>query len=75
MKHRIEYLDGQRGLAILLVVLFHAYARWPERVPYHDAYANIPVFAYGWVGVELFFLVSGFVILMTLERCSSAGEF
>jgi len=73
--NRIEYLDGHRGLAILLVVAFHAYARWPELVPYGDTYANIPLFKYGWLGVELFFLVSGFVILMTLESCAGAREF
>ncbi len=75
MKNRIEYLDGHRGLAILLVIGFHAYARWPSLVPYTDHYANVPLFKFGWVGVELFFLVSGFVILMTLEKCASAGEF
>ena len=75
LKNRIAYLDGHRGVAILLVVLFHAYARWPELVPYHNVYATIPLFRFGWIGVELFFLVSGFVILMTLERCTTAGEF
>jgi peptidoglycan/LPS O-acetylase OafA/YrhL len=75
VKNRIEYLDGHRGLAILLVIGFHAYARWPSLVPYDNAYGNIPLFRFGWLGVELFFLVSGFVILMTLENCASAGEF
>ncbi len=75
MNNRIEYLDGHRGLAILLVVGFHAYARWPSLVPYAGAYSGIPLFKYGWLGVELFFLVSGFVILMTLEKCPGAGEF
>jgi peptidoglycan/LPS O-acetylase OafA/YrhL len=75
VNNRIEYLDGHRGLAILLVVAFHAYARWPELVPYGEAYGSIPPFKYGWLGVELFFLVSGFVILMTLENCAGAREF
>ena len=75
IKSRIEYLDGHRGLAILLVVFFHAYARWPELVPYGNDYGNFPLFKYGWLGVELFFLISGFVILMTLEKCSTAKEF
>lgn len=74
-RNRIEYLDGHRGVAILLVVFFHAYARWPELVPYGNDYAGFPLFQYGWLGVELFFVISGFVILMTLEKCSTAKEF
>ena len=73
--NRIESLDGLRGLAILLVVGFHAFARWPDLVPYHDNYAGLPLFAYGWLGVNLFFLISGYVILMTLRKCSGLGEF
>ncbi len=72
---RITYLDGFRGVAILLVLLFHCYTRWPEIVPYGSAYAEFPLFKYGWVGVELFFLISGFVILMTLENCGNFVEF
>ena len=75
MQNRIKYLDGQRGLAILLVLFFHAYARWPAIVPYKATYAEFPLFAYGWLGVELFFLISGFVILMTLEKCASIRDF
>ena len=67
---RVDYIDGLRGVAILLVVLFHAYARWPDLVPYGDAFANIPVFRYGFAGVELFFVISGYVIFMSLERAS-----
>lgn len=74
-KKRIEYLDGHRGLALLLVVFFHAYVRWPKLVPYGNDYASFPFFRYGWLGVELFFLISGFVILMTLEKCSNAKDF
>ncbi|MBG1233843.1 acyltransferase family protein [Aestuariivirga litoralis] len=72
---RIESLDGLRGLAILFVIGFHAFARWPDLVPYHDAYAGLPVFAYGWLGVNLFFLISGYVILMTLRKCDGLGTF
>lgn len=75
MKHRITYLDGHRGVAILLVILFHAYARWPDIVPYGHLLQEVPLFKYGYVGVQLFFLISGFVILMTLEKCETAGEF
>jgi len=75
IKNRISSLDGLRGLAILLVILFHAFARWPHIVPYGPRFAEIPFFANGWLGVELFFLISGFVILMTLEKCHNFWEF
>ena len=74
-KQRIQYLDGHRGLAIILVVLYHAYSRWPEIVPYGDRYADLPVFSFGWLGVQLFFMLSGFVILMSLERCPGIRNF
>jgi peptidoglycan/LPS O-acetylase OafA/YrhL len=72
---RFASIDGLRGLAIALVVMFHAYRRWPGQVPWATAHAGFPLFHYGWMGVELFFLISGFVIHMTLENCRGYGEF
>lgn len=63
---RIDYLDAIRGIAVWLVVLYHAYARY-EHFPYGFEYASFPLLKYGYLGVELFFLISGFVILMTLD--------
>jgi peptidoglycan/LPS O-acetylase OafA/YrhL len=59
---RIPVLDGLRGIAILLVMIFHFWhigfttgpALW-ERI-YTNA-ANV-----GWAGVDLFFVLSGFLI-------------
>lgn len=72
---RIACIDGLRGVAILSVIFYHAFARWPALVlmPYGQAYAR--VFGWGWLGVELFFIISGFVICMTLDRCSTFVEF
>ncbi len=72
---RINYLDGHRGIAILLVVFYHAFFRWSEIVPYGNAVSEFLLFKYGFLGVQLFFLISGFVILMTLERCQRFPEF
>ena len=74
-KNRIAYLDAFRGLAILLVLGYHAFARWPELLPYGRQYASVPLFKFGWLGVPLFFLISGFVILMTLEACDGVRDF
>lgn len=65
---RYKYLDGHRGLAILLVFFYHAYARWTELVPYGSSFYDIVIFKYGYLGVQLFFIISGFVILMSLEN-------
>jgi peptidoglycan/LPS O-acetylase OafA/YrhL len=72
---RIQHLDGLRGAAILSVLLFHAYARWLDHVPFGDRHADVPLFKYGFLGVQLFFLISGFVILMTLERSLNFRSF
>jgi peptidoglycan/LPS O-acetylase OafA/YrhL len=72
---RLAHLDGLRGVAIASVVLFHAYARWGERLPYGNTFTHVPPIELGWLGVYLFFMVSGFVIFMTLERCPTWSEF
>lgn len=75
MTKRIEFLDGLRGLAILLVICFHTFSRYPKIVPYGNLYGNFPLFKYGFLGVQLFFLISGFVILMSLEKRTSFFDF
>ncbi len=65
---RLTHLDGLRGIAVLMVVFYHMYARWPQLLPYGSNFANFPLFKYGFLGVVLFFLISGFVIFMTLEK-------
>jgi peptidoglycan/LPS O-acetylase OafA/YrhL len=48
-------LDGLRGLAILLVVVYHNFG-------------FINYFFFGWLGVDLFFVLSGFLITDILLR-------
>lgn len=74
-ENRLYFLDGMRGIAIIMVILYHAFSRWPEHYPYGEQFMNFPLFAYGSLGVELFFLISGFVILMTLEKCTGFADF
>jgi len=56
---RISGLDGLRGVAILLVIVHHADLYAPQGAI--DS-AIMQVFHYGWVGVDLFFVLSGFLI-------------
>ena len=53
---RIAQLDGLRGIAVSLVVLFHYGAGFPAGSML-DAIASR-----GWIGVDLFFVMSGFLI-------------
>ena len=38
--NRMLYLDGLRGVAILMVVLFHIFSRWPDFLPYLTQYGD-----------------------------------
>jgi len=67
---RLSHLDGLRGVAILLVVLYHSYSRHPD-VP--ELYTGF--FGQGHYGVQLFFLLSGFLIFHSLETSGSLGSF
>jgi peptidoglycan/LPS O-acetylase OafA/YrhL len=59
---RILELDGIRGLAVLVVVLFH-YTIIGPGAPFHTMlYWGRAVFRLGWSGVDLFFVLSGFLI-------------
>lgn len=61
---RIYILDSFRAIAILLVMVFHYFSRWTSLYPYGEKY---DFFSYGKMGVHFFFVISGFVILYTLE--------
>ena len=71
---RIIFLDGLRGLAIAMVVVYHVYAGYTDIYPYGAKY-NFFLIRQGWLGVELFFMISGFVILLTLEKCENLIDF
>jgi len=73
-KGRVETIDVFRGIAILLVVMFHFTARLPASALNITEGAPIPVF-FGWVGVYFFFTISGYCISMTLERSATVGVF
>ncbi len=73
--HRVAYLDALRGVAILMVILFHEFFTWPLLVPPDVKLTHIVRFKIGNAGVELFFLISGFVIFMSLEKSKSITDF
>ena len=74
-------MDGFRAVAIILVIGFHYFSRWTPTInsvnlyPYGNIFAKFPLFKYGYVGVELFFIISGFVICLTLFQSNKISEF
>jgi peptidoglycan/LPS O-acetylase OafA/YrhL len=63
---RMPELDGLRGVAILAVVIAHYFGEVPHGVPFLTA---------GWLGVELFFVLSGFLIGGILMDNRSSPQF
>jgi peptidoglycan/LPS O-acetylase OafA/YrhL len=63
MSRSLKYdpaLDGLRAVAVIAVVLFHT---WPDKLPG------------GWAGVDLFFVLSGYLITQILVReWTSTGQ-
>ena len=71
--HKPE-LDGIRGIALLAVMLSHGAGRYILQTALLAklcTYALVP----GWSGVELFFVLSGFLITGILLRSKAAGNY
>ncbi|MGE0225323.1 MAG: acyltransferase family protein [Acetobacteraceae bacterium] len=72
---RLHGLDALRGFAAVAVVLYHYTAWFGHDGDPHVAPGPSAVFGRGHFGVELFFVISGFVIFMTLDRTESLRAF
>lgn len=74
MSERLHSLDWVRAFAALVVVLYHAEAAAHLYLP--AAQGSGHWFAIGWIGVPVFFVLSGYVIPHALrQRRRSAGQF
>jgi peptidoglycan/LPS O-acetylase OafA/YrhL len=58
---QIPFLDGLRSIAVLLVINGHFSYRFAEANG-QNRYSRLPFVANGWIGVDLFFVLSGFFI-------------
>ena len=71
--HRLVEVDTLRGLAAMAVVFFHFTSRFGDLFKgYPSPSISFPT---GHYGVNLFFIISGFVIFMTLDRTKKPMDF
>jgi len=63
MNRRFHSLDGLRGVCALSVLLFHA----------SDMFHKGPVMGHGYLAVDVFFILSGFVIALNYESALRDG--
>src|SRR5437899_7703902 len=68
MQNRLPQLDGIRGMAILLVMLHNESGIYPS-LHLQNVFAN------GWMGVDLFFVLSGFLITGILLDCRDSESY
>jgi len=71
----IAGLDALRSLAILLVFSDHYFFNYSRITQSHLSLGAFPLFTFGWTGVDLFFVLSGYLIgaalLSELKRSST----
>ncbi len=70
-KHRYAALDVMRAIAVFLVIGHHAAWRFPPSSD--DPVGQILKYS-GWIGVDIFFVISGFMITGILIRDSGRGD-
>lgn len=70
---RLIELDVLRGVAAVSVLLFHYTSRY--NTIFETSTMNWFEFSFGHYGVQLFFIISGFVIFMTLGRSKNKVDF
>jgi peptidoglycan/LPS O-acetylase OafA/YrhL len=70
--NRIDILDGFRVIAIFIVMLFHFYSLYIGLYNYNF---DSSIFKFGYLGVEFFFMISGFVIFISLDNSKNFIEF
>jgi len=71
--NRLVEIDALRGWAAMAVVLFHYTTRFSEL--FNTGTTPTLSFPSGHYGVNLFFIISGFVIFMTLEKTAKPMDF
>jgi peptidoglycan/LPS O-acetylase OafA/YrhL len=73
--HRLPALDGLRGVAILLILTSHLFQFAVERPATPVGRLAYDTVMTGWIGVDLFFVLSGFLITGILRHTKSSPRY
>jgi peptidoglycan/LPS O-acetylase OafA/YrhL len=75
MLNRIKELDGLRGVAVVLVMALHIFKRaaYFTEHPVLETFTKITTV--GWVGVDIFFTLSGFLITSILLKSKTEEHY
>lgn len=69
-QRRLDYIDGLRGFAALMIIVVHS-ENFVES-------GELPEMILSWLklgryGVQIFYIISGFTIMMSIERQKNSG--
>ncbi|MEI6427612.1 MAG: acyltransferase [Pseudanabaena sp. ELA607] len=76
---RLDFLDTMRGAAVIIVFLFHAlgtafpyselpWGQWFRQWNVDLAFLSLLPISFGWTGVAIFFVISGFCIHLSFAK-------
>jgi len=75
---RLQSIDALRGIAALGVVLYHAVSQNPNNLPHNFFHWPVKIVqfltSFGYIGVFLFFVISGFCIHLQWAKSRAAGK-
>ena len=74
-KDRYAFIDNLRAIAIILVVLFHYTYHYDSEYLLRSDNWSFEIAKFGWSGVDIFFIVSGYCIAMTITKTHNFIEF
>lgn len=75
MENRVREFDGLRGIAVLLVIAFHLFKRAVYFTEHPILIAITNITSVGWVGVDIFFTLSGFLITAILLKAKNGEHY
>ena len=73
--NREDVIDIARVVACVSVMLFHFYSRHLDGITQYPYGDNYNYFSYGYLGVEFFLMLSGFLLIPSLLRSTTFVQF